>query len=200
LLWAALAFVLVRSAVADVNRVSGGSMRPGLLPGDRILVNNLAYGFRLPGTGFLVRWAEPRRGDVAVLASPADGQLLIKRVVGLAGDRLEMRGHRLFVNGLAADDDSPPSGPGVWQERLGGRAHPVLTVVGEGPLLAFGPVEVPPGEYFVLGDDRDRSADSRRFGCVPAGRIVGRVSAVVLSLDAGRNHLPRWDRFLCRVP
>jgi signal peptidase I len=158
----------VEAVVAEPVRVMGNSMRPTLLPGDRILLNKLAYGLRLPGTDrWLLRWGAPRRGDVVVLLMPGDGRSLVKRVVGGPGDTLEVRDGHLCVNGEPDGDSTAPTG--------------------------FVPVRVPEGSYFVMGDNRGISLDSRAFGCVEAGRVQGRVAAVLLSLDPA-DHLPRRGR------
>lgn len=197
-----------RSAVADWNDVPTGSMKPTILEGERIFVNKVAYDLRVPFTRLrLVSWDDPARGDVVILFSPADDKRLVKRVIGLPGDLVELRNNHLFVNGLEARyepiddrgmaelDFRPPTGVRLVEERLGKDDHPVLWA----PFLttgsSFAPVRIPQGSYFVMGDNRDRSRDSRWFGFVRRDRIVGRATTVVISLDPRHHYAPRWGRF-----
>jgi signal peptidase I len=196
-----------RSAVADWNDVPTGSMKPTILEGDRIVVNKLAYDLRVPFTQLrLLRWDDPRRGDIVVLYSPADGVRLVKRIVGIPGDRIAMRGDRLIVNGreiayrpLRATAipgyDPPPSPPVLALEDLPDRDHAVMIKPGTAALRSFAPLVVPDGDYFVMGDNRDESADSRVFGFVPRDAIVGRATAVAASVNPSHHYLPRWQRF-----
>jgi signal peptidase I len=213
LLVTALVLFSFRSAVADWNDVPSGSMRPTILEGDRIFVNKLAYDLKLPFTTVhLAQWANPDRGDLVVLWSPHDGQRLVKRVVGVPGDLLEVRGQRLLINGKAAhygplsaemaeslDLSNVPAGT-VTAETLSGRTHPVMSLSTGGPGANMAPVRLPEGQYFVMGDCRDNSFDSRFFGLVSRDRIVGRATAVVLSVDRDRHYRPRWGRFFTRLP
>src|SRR5215831_16777215 len=105
----------VRSSVADWNDVPTGSMKPTILEGDRIFVNKLAYDLRVPFVGWrLVHWADPQRGDIVVFTSPADGIRLVKRVVGLPGDRIELRDDELWINGEPAVYE--PLDPAIVQQ------------------------------------------------------------------------------------
>jgi signal peptidase I len=206
----AVAIVLgsFRSAVADWNDVPSGSMEPTILPGDRVFVNKLAYDLKVPFTTWQVaRWGDPRRGDVVVLWSPHDGQRLVKRVVGIPGDVIEVRGHRLWVNGTPASYADLPSPMAAAQEINGlavadmaiegveGRTHAVMTAVRSGPGSDVGPITIPPGGYYLMGDHRDNSFDSRFWGVADRSVIVGRASAVVLSVDLAARYRPRWHRF-----
>ncbi len=211
-----LALTAFRSVILDWTHVPSTSMVPTVLVGDRILVNKLAYGLRVPYTLLrLVTWAQPARGDIVVFRSPADGKRLVKRVVGLPGDRLELRDNQLSINGqpvpLRRPADAGSSGPGalglseterarfvVFFEQLGARRHAVLLdplrpLGGED---SFAPLLVPEGTLFMMGDNRDRSFDSRGFGFVPRRLVLGRAAAVVLSLDAARSFRPRASRLL----
>ena len=199
----------LRSAVADWNDVPTGSMKPSILEGDRIVVNKLAYDLRVPFTTWRVaRWSAPERGDIVVLLSPRDGTRLVKRVVGTPGDTLALRSNRLVVNGeevaysplspeLLASQVPTPPGRLLAAEELEGAPHPVMLTPRRSALGSFGPVTVPAGCYFVMGDNRDESLDSRVFGFVERDRILGRAMAVAASVDPGRHFSPRWDRF-CR--
>lgn len=201
-----------RSAVADWNDVPTGSMTPTLLVGDRILVNKLAYDLKVPFTTWhLLEWGDPERGDIVVCFSPADGNRLVKRVIATPGDTVELRGNRLIVNGAPstyaplADDiaatvkESSPRDHVFASETLGKVTHAVM---GTPALIAkrdYGPVTIPDGMYFMMGDNRDESFDSRMFGFVPRDQIVGRTSRLVFSLDYDRYYLPRWSRTLQSV-
>ena len=193
-----------RSAIADWNIVPSGSMNPTIIEGDRIFVNKLAYGLRVPFTTWYVgHWAEPNRGDVVVFRSPADGQRLVKRVAGLAGDTVELIDNQLFINGQPAIYRFPPSaplfGPVVGTEQTAAGIHPLLLTPGARSRRNFGPVTVPAGHCFVLGDNRDNSADSRYIGFVPRDHITGRSSSVILSLDPN-TYAPRWNRTFTALP
>jgi signal peptidase I len=198
-----------RSAIADWNDVPTGSMKPTILEGDRIFINKLAYDLKVPFTSWrLVRWGRPQRGDIVVLFSPGDGKRLVKRVVGLPGDRLAMRNNRLHINGEPVNYE-PLGGINIEDfqhgdrprrllatEKLGTHAHPVMITPELPAMRFFGPVQVPAGQYFVMGDNRDESGDSRVFGFVPSDSIVGRATAVAASVDPSNHYLPRWQRFL----
>jgi signal peptidase I len=195
-----------RSAVADWNDVPTGSMRPTILEGDRIFVNKLAYDLKVPFTTWhLLEWADPQTGDIVVCFAPDSGERLVKRVVALPGDTVEMRNNVLLVNGQPAmyqpvTGVSGPSGGARWMdETVGGRTHAILLSPGVRAMRSFPQTRVPAGQYFVLGDNRDQSRDSRFFGFVDRREIVGRTSAIVLSLAPDRYYLPRWERFLHRL-
>lgn len=204
---------VVRSAVADWNVVPSGSMRPSIVEGDRIWVNKLAYGLRVPFTTCeLLSWAGPRRSDVVVFFAPGSGKRMVKRVIGLPGDTIELRGNRLIINGQSAryfhggdiftdqlelDELRHHS---IFTEDLEGRSHPVMITPRAASRRYLSPVTVPQGHYFVMGDNRDRSRDSRWFGFVPREQIVGRSSWIILSLDPDNYYLPRRDRFFRSLP
>jgi signal peptidase I len=196
-----------RSAVADWNDVPTGSMKPTIFEGDRIVINKLAYDLKIPfTTRRLAAWAEPARGDIVVLYSPVDGKRLVKRVVGVPGDTVAMVDDRLVVNHAAVSYGAPPVGlvtgptPGgsghlIATEDLGDQPHAVMISHGVHSRPNFAPVEVPPGFYFVMGDNRDQSYDSRYFGPVSRDRIVGRATVIAASVDPERHYRPRWERF-----
>jgi len=199
----------IKSSVADWYDVPTGSMRPTVIEGDRIVVNKLAYDLKVPFTGWqVIRWGGPTRGDVVVCYSPEDGVRLVKRVIGLPGDRVEMRDNQLIINGepaahgpLAAEivgQIDPKERPNhqFASERLGRLAHPIMTTPSVHARRFMAPVTVPEGSYLVLGDNRDLSKDSRWFGFVPRDQIAGRAFGVAFSLDRDRWYLPRWQRFL----
>lgn len=195
-----------RSAIADWNDVPTGSMKPTILEGDRIFVNKLAYDLRVPYTLLrLASWGHPDRGDIVVLYSPEDQARLVKRVVGLPGDTVAMTGNRLIVNGLPLPYqlDKPSRSiinetfPGrfVVLENLGEVIHPVMLTPGTPSTSDFDTVRVPESQYFVMGDNRDRSLDSRHFGFVERRAIVGHATAVAASVNPDRGFRPRWKRF-----
>ena len=203
-----------RSAVADWNHVPTGSMKPTILVGDRIFVNKLAYDLKIPFTRIrLADWGEPRRGDLVVFFSPADGKRLVKRVVALPGERVAMADNHLIVDGESIAYE--PLDPGIIdelgakdrqgrtfrQERLGDRAHPVMTVPSRPTTKhSFNEILVPEGHYYVMGDNRDESFDSRWFGFVAEDLIVGRAIAIAISVDPDHFYLPRWHRFFSGLP
>jgi signal peptidase I len=192
----------LRSVLADWNDVPTGSMKPTIQEGDRVVVNKLAYDLKVPFTTInIVKWDDPKRGDIVVLFSPADGIRLVKRVVAVPGDRVEMRDNQLFVNGQLAEQSpitTETNDTGMVQiveENLAGRVHQVMLTPQSPALRSFGPFTVPPGYYYVLGDNRDNSNDSRFIGPIERRRIVGEAVAVAFSLDRSRWYLPRTDRF-----
>ncbi len=187
----------LRSAVADWNDVPTGSMNPTILEGDRIFVNKLAYDLKVPFTTMrLATWGAPQRGDIVVFDSPKDGTRLVKRVIGLPGDTVELRNERLFINGQEAPMSLTAAGKIMsGQEDLDGRTHRVQVLPYQPAMRSFGPLKVPDGCYWMMGDNRDNSADSRFFGPVPAKLIMGRASAVAISVDPADHYMPRWERF-----
>lgn len=202
-----------RSSVADWNDVPTGSMKPSILEGDRIFVNKLAYDLKVPYTTYpLAHWGDPQRGDIVVFYSPADGRRLVKRVVGLPGDNVAMFQGHLLINRKPVDygpldnetiDQIPPEQQEQYQfasETIDGQKHPVMITPGRKADRMLRPFTVPENSYFLMGDNRDNSADSRVFGPVPRRLIVGRASTVVVSLDTADYFLPRWDRFFRPLP
>ncbi len=207
LLILALILFSIRSSLADWNDVPSGSMRPTIIEGDRIWVNKLAYDFKVPFTTWhIAEWSNPQRGDIAVFFSPHDGKRLVKRVIGLPGDTIELRNNQLVVNGtpveyqaiaeeLLRDIPEPQRAGRVFaSEKLPGQTHAVAGYPAASAPRNFAPIVVPAGEYFMMGDNRDDSLDSRFWGTVKREKIVGRATAVVLSLDKGNCWLPRWGR------
>jgi len=198
----------IRSSLADWSDVPTGSMKPTILEGDRVFVNKLAYDLKLPfTTRHLAEWSNPQRGDIVVFFSPRDGTRLVKRVVGLPGDTIELRHNGLVINGqpveyqpladeLVRDLASADRASQVYaEEQLPGQRHAVAAIPAVRALRDFGPVRVPEGHYFMMGDNRDNSFDSRYFGPVPRSQIVGQATAVALSFDRQNYWLPRWQRF-----
>jgi len=191
--------IIFRSALADWNTVTTGSMKPTILEGDRILVNKLAYDLRVPLTHIsIIKFADPKRGDIVVFDSKADDTRLVKRVIGLRGDIVEMRDNRLVINGVEARySNVEHTGDAIFAiESYGGMTHRIeLAPTGVSPFSSFSPVRVPQDRYLVLGDNRDNSADSRVRGFIPPREIVGDARTVVLSVNYDHYYLPRMDRF-----
>jgi signal peptidase I len=213
LLLLALILTAFRSAVADWNDVPTGSMNPTVIEGDRVFVNKLAYDLKVPFTTWhLAQWDNPKRGDIVVLFSPVDGTRLLKRVVGLPGDTIEMANERLFINGQAAAYEPLPAETGAdvpagnYGVKLFAREtapdeanHPVMFLPAIPARRTFGPITVPAGRYFLMGDNRDNSNDSRYWGAVSRDKIVGRAVFVAISLDHQHYFAPRWRRFFTRL-
>lgn len=200
--------VLVRSAIADWYGVPSGSMYPTLMIGDRIIADRLAYDVKIPFTDVIVKHiADPKRGDIVTFSSPENGDRLVKRIIGLPGDIVEMRGEELVINGEPASYASAgaafatrlmPDYAGrqlVLNEKLPGIQHPIIVMPERFAARSFGPVTVPSGEYLMLGDNRDASKDSRYIGFVKRELITGQVKRVAFSVDTGKFYLPRADRF-----
>ncbi|MBV8517313.1 MAG: signal peptidase I [Acidobacteria bacterium] len=193
----------LRSALADWNDVPTGSMKPTIQEGDRVVVNKLAYDLKVPFTTIeITKWADPHRGDIVVLFSPVDGTRLVKRVAALPGDQVELRDNQLFINGhLAKQSPIAIVGAGdygsayVNDEDLDGHIHKVMLTPEIPAVRNYGPLTVPKGSYFVLGDNRDNSNDSRFIGFIERRRIVGKAVAVAFSLDRSHWYVPRLDRF-----
>jgi signal peptidase I len=214
----AIVFV-AKGAIAEPFYIPSGSMEPTLLIGDALLASKYPYGYgtsslpiqiKLPETG-RVFGATPKRGDVVVFRWPGDrSQAWVKRVVGLPGDRIQMRQGQLFINnqaaelkpdGIGSSEDSDGDGEPAarYIETLpGGVSHAIFKMRDNGRLDNTPEVTVPPGRLFVLGDNRDNSADSRvavrdgGVGLLPMDNLVGRADAVVGSWDLGIRGQPVW--------
>ncbi|MBA1145497.1 signal peptidase I [Ectothiorhodospiraceae bacterium WFHF3C12] len=193
-----LIVLVIRSFAVEPFRIPSGSMVPTLLTGDFILVNKFAYGLRLPVTHHrIVPIGEPDRGDVAVFRYPLDeSQDYIKRIVGLPGDMVSYRDKRLYINGKLAEQQPVGAWPGpeaaqVREEVLGEVRHQILVHRDHrGQDFEY---EVPARSYFVMGDNRDRSSDSRFWGAVPAHNLVGQAFFIWMSWDAEDTSV-HWSR------
>jgi len=206
----AIMFLIIaplRSAVVDWNWVPSGSMKPTIMEGDLVLINKLAYDLKVPfTTTHLAEWNNPSRGEVIVCYAPDSGTRLVKRVVGVPGDVVELRNEVLFINGKALDytvDDPKPfkadlfedPTPLLAREKLGNTEHFVMVLPNRAALRSFRATVIPEGKYFVMGDSRDNSHDSRFFGTVARDQIIGRVPTILLSFSPSRYLLPRFTRF-----
>lgn len=200
--------LLLRSFAVEPFRIPSGSMIPSLLVGDFILVDKRAYGLRAP-VGFwqLTEGGAPERGDVAVFRFPLDpSKDFIKRVVGLPGDHVVYRDKQLFINGerVPLEKAGVASVPGLpggvverYTETLGDRVHPIL-VNPDAPARNID-FTVPEGEYFVMGDNRDGSDDSRRWGTVPERNLVGRAFFIWMNWNAELGR-PDFSRIGNTIP
>ena len=208
------AVLILRSFIAEPFRIPSSSMMPTLLIGDFILVNKFTYGIRLPVTNRkVIALGEPERGDVVVFRPPHHpDQDWIKRVVGLPGDVVSYRDNTVYVNGEPFGYGAPESyvgvgrgsdmtGAGLIEERMPGRSHHVLETHRPG---MFDPGEgewrVPEGEYFVMGDNRDRSDDSRFWGTLPESQLRGKAFLVWMNLDSNAPGWVDWGRIGKGIP
>lgn len=184
--------LILRSFLFEPFQIPSGSMIPTLKIGDFILVNKFNYGLRLPVVGTNVfPIGEPKRGDVMVFYPPNDNRYFIKRVIGLPGDYLKIVNKVLYINGeraeqsLQADFEEATEGYQVFDENLAGVNHKIRTLNAPDRLGNMSLV-VKPGHYFMMGDNRDNSSDSRVWGQVPEHNIVGQAVAIWMT----------WDKFL----
>lgn len=189
-----LVVFLIRSFVVEPFKIPSGSMMPTLLAGDFILVNKFAYGLRVPIlNNTFVEIDDPQRGDVIVFHYPPDPSIdYIKRVVGVPGDKIAYRDKQLYVNGKKLNvefvDDYQYVGSGLnmvyakrYKEELDGKTHDLL--IEDDTIVIDAEVEVPQGHYFVMGDNRDNSRDSRVWGFVPENNLVGKAFFIWWNFD-----------------
>lgn len=195
-----LIVLVLRSFVAEPFKIPSGSMLPTLRVGDFILVNKFKYGLRLPVLNTkIVELGAPERGDVVVFKYPEDPRLdFIKRVIGLPGDIISYRDKQLFINGEPVATEPVESsaqqlsrtGMGYMQEfieYLPGAEHHILIDSGRGS--ADSEYRVPEGHYFVMGDNRDDSRDSRAWGYLPEKNLVGKAFFIWMHWDIGGDGL-----------
>jgi signal peptidase I len=187
LLIAAVIAFLVRSFFVQAFKIPSSSMEPTLLVGDHLLVNRLSYVVKIPFTDIVIlNLGNPKRGDVIVFRYPADrSKDFIKRVIAVEGDRIEVRGKEIFVNDKKIADP--------WAHFTDGEIVPGFL----SPKDNMGPVKVPKNSYFVMGDNRDRSLDSRFWGFVDHNDLVGRALILYFSWDSRTDdplHYVRWSR------
>lgn len=197
-----LLVLVVRSFIGEFYQIPSGSMLPDYLIGDYLYVNKFAYGVHIPvWNTTLFKIGEPKRGDVIIFTYPVDTQVdLIKRVVGVPGDHISYIDKKLTVNGVPVptvflsnqiiDGYSQTQAVQVYQETMNDKTHLMMNSPWR-PALEFKNLIVPKGEYFVMGDNRDDSEDSRYWGFVDEKYLVGKPEVVVLSIG---DHGVRWDR------
>ena len=202
-----LVVFLIRSFLAEPFRIPSGSMLPSLHIGDFILVNKFSYGIRLPvANAKLVDLGAPRRGEVAVFRFPSDPSInYIKRVVGVPGDHVVYKDKQLTINGVPMKQEDARAyalfqtgnGTGMLVRRvedLDGARHDIL--LSDRPDHSPDTFTVPPGQYFVMGDNRDQSNDSRYWGFVPDENLVGRAFLIWFSWDATSSERWFWQRIV----
>ncbi|TQV89883.1 signal peptidase I [Aliikangiella coralliicola] len=211
-----------RTAVADWYHVPSGSMQPNILIGDRVWVNKLAYDVKIPFSSInLNRHHEPQAGDVVVFQSEKAGERLIKRVVGVSGDRVSMNKNRLMINGKQVNTELLESDLTIdqfMQDRedavyfkekpvksgydniAQSQGYPIrVSRTMRSSLDSFDETTIPEDYLLVLGDNRDNSADSRVIGLIPRSELVGRAERVVVSFDSDNYYLPRDGRYWQRL-
>lgn len=177
-----------RASFADHYHVPSGSMEPTLRIKDHLVVDKRAYGLRVPLTHHWLTESEPRRGDVVVFDSPIDGKVMVKRLVGMPGDRIAFDGESVLLNGEPVPQAFLPDGSRL--ELLPGAPHPVDPEPYQGP--SMDELVVPPRHYLMLGDHRGNSADSRVWGLLPRENLLGRVVAIGYSWREGLSSGERW--------
>lgn len=183
ILWAVVLALVIRTCVIQSFKIPSGSMEDTLVIGDCLLVNKFIYGIKVPFTGLrLPSIRDPKRGDVLVFKYPEDrSKDFIKRLIGVPGDEIMVRDKRVYVNGtLYQNPHEVHKDPQILQRELTQRDN-------------FGPVRVPVNSYFMMGDNRDNSYDSRFWGFVPKADLVGLAVIKYWSWDQDR-WLPRWQR------
>ncbi len=210
--FALVVWLFLRTFLIEAFRIPSGSMEDTLLVGDFLFVNKLLYGAEVPVIGKrLPAVREPVRGDVLVFDSVEEpGLKVVKRLVGVPGDTLSMEGGQLYRNSKAVDEPwARHSNPGAYADayyRAKMRNWQVEYLLGDSSTYApdlqdWGPIVVPPGKYFMMGDNRDDSYDGRYWGFLPRENVRGRPLVVYFSFDANSwKPLPfftaiRWGRF-----
>lgn len=183
ILWAVVLALIVRSCVVQSFKIPSGSMLDTLVIGDCLLVNRFVYGIKVPFTDLrLPGIRAPERGDVIVFKYPEDrSKNFIKRLIGIPGDEILIKDKRVYINGT------------IYQNPHEVHKDPQLLPREQAPRDNFGPVRVPADRYFMMGDNRDNSLDSRFWGFVPKADIVGLAFIKYWSWDQSR-WLPRWQR------
>lgn len=191
--------LVLRSFLFEPFQIPSGSMIPTLKVGDFILVNKFNYGLRLPVIGTnILPLGEPDRGDVMVFYPPNDSRYFIKRVIGLPGDYLKIIDKVLYINGERAEQELQPGaleegdGYQVFEENLAGVKHSIRYFNSPDRYGNIS-VVVKPGHYFMMGDNRDNSSDSRVWGQVPEHNIVGQAVAIWMTWDSFLS-LPQFNR------
>jgi signal peptidase I len=206
--------IVIRSFLVQTFVITSGSMEDTLLVGDFLMVNRLALGTRLPGTEISTPgYSEPRRGEVVVFDPPHEEDIkLVKRLVGMPGDTLEMRAKNFFINGELQDEPYA-----LWRDPMGDDEDPSMVwqldhLVSDVDRSSYvptrdtwGPIVVPEGHYFMLGDNRDYSLDSRYWGLVERWRLEGKAMFFYFSYNR-ESRAPfaffrevRWDRIWNRI-
>lgn len=175
--------LFIRTFVVQAFKIPSGSMKPTLQIGDHILVNKFSYGVKLPiFRNTLIPIGDPQREDIVVFIYPQDrSKDFIKRVIAIAGDTIEMKDKKLFLNGKP------------YRDPYGTYLDNMVLPASIQPRDNFGPIQVPRGSIFVMGDNRDHSLDSRYWGFVPLKDVMGKAFLIYFSWD-GENTNVRWNR------
>ncbi|MEK7375066.1 MAG: signal peptidase I [Thermodesulfobacteriota bacterium] len=175
--------LFIRTFVIQAYKIPSGSMKPTLLIGDHILVSKFNYGIKLPFLRTtLIPVGAPQRGDIVVFIYPEDrSKDFIKRLIGVPGDTIEIRNKKIFINGLPYSDKH-----GVYVDNF-------IIPGAVQPRDNFGPVTVPEGSLFVMGDNRDESYDSRFWGFVSKKDVLGKALIIYWSWNQ-EEHWIRWSR------
>ncbi len=213
---AVIVAVILRMFVLQAFRIPTGSMKDTLLVGDFLLVNKFIYGMRtpdrLPGTNVEIPYIrfpafkQPGRGDIIIFEYPKDKSVdYIKRCIGLPGDTVEIRNNTVFINGKPEGVEVLVDTKYDRQEEAAYAYYRIKPENGAGYTIRkradgrtsgrnYGPVVVPPGHYFMMGDNRDNSSDSRYWGFVPQSNILGKALIIYFSFDKYNLH-PKWNVF-----
>ncbi len=175
--------LIIKAFIVQAFKIPSGSMIPTLKIGDHILVNKFIYGTKIPFTDRIIfSLKKPERGDIIVFKFPEDEKKdFIKRLIGLPGDVIEIKNKRVYVNGS------------TLEESYAAHTDTIVYPTGIQPRDNFGPVVVPQDSYFVMGDNRDSSLDSRYWGFVKLNKIKGKAFVIYWSWD-GEDRWVRWDR------
>jgi signal peptidase I len=199
----ALAVILfVRGSIVNQYLIPSGSMIPTLIVGDRVLVNRIAYDFKLPLMNTsLLRLGEPKRGDIVVFVNPSDGKVMIKRLIGIPGDEVQVDDGLVKLNGemtarLEELTEDFERATATYPEVMGDKKF-VVQRLRLAPKLPTQSFVVGEGEYLMLGDNRDNSQDSRFWGLVPRELLIGRAFGILMSFDFGgaNDERVQWQRF-----
>ncbi len=210
-------FVVIpfKSSLADWNWVPTGSMNPTILEGDLIFVNKLAYDLRIPLTFHrIAKWSDPKRGDIVVCFSPDDPNdpddkevRLVKRIIAVPGDTVSMTNNILYINGQRQQytqidekymrylSKEVKQTSVLAMENLDGLSHAVMSLPRYNAQRTFSEVTIPENSYYVMGDNRDNSKDSRAFHFVDRKKIIGQAKGVITSFDIKDKFQPRFRRF-----
>ena len=169
------AVLFLRTFVVQAYQIPSSSMEETLLVGDFLIANKFIYGPPIPFTSMKIKGRTPRRGEIAIFRAPSDDKDYIKRVIGLPGEEVEVRDNRVYVDGEILDEN-------------------YVELRGKPPSQSnFGPIIVPDGHIFVLGDNRNQSSDSRFWGCLDQRNLRGRAEIIHWSWDSKRKR-PRLER------
>lgn len=209
--WVLLLVWVIRSFIIQPYRVPTGSLQPTVKPGDLLVVNQFAYGLRFPvGNGTLIPIGTPKRGDIVLFYAPLNpGMILVKRLIGLPGDHIAYHDKVLTINGksmpqtdIGATIDDEPAVAGMPEEHipvmereedLDGLKHHIFVIPPEIVPGTDFETTVPAGHYFMMGDNRDNSDDSRSWGFVSDRFLIGKAFGIWMSWDSLTSHI-RWNR------